>query len=240
MRNLVKLAAIAVMLLSPGAAGATLLGPTSYLSFADSPFSGGSFSSFSLEDFEDQTLLPGVTASAGGVASVVFGPSLHDSVDADDGAIDGSGLLGDSFFSGSGGAGIRFTFNAAILGGLPTHAGIVWTDGGGTTRFEAFDASLVSLGVIGPVAIADGSFSGTTDEDRFFGAINLAGISSILISNSAGGIEVDHLQFGFASVDTPPTGVPEPMTLSLLGAGLAGIGMVRRRLPARSRSIASA
>lgn len=229
MRNLVKSAIAALGALLATQAQAAILGPTPYLSFADSPFSGGSFSSFSLEDFEDHTLLPGVTASAGGVTSVVFGPSIHDSVDADDGLIDGSGLGGDSFFSGSGSAGIRFTFSAAILGGLPTHAGIVWTDGGGSTRFEAFDDSLVSLGIIGPVAIADGSFSGTTAEDRFFGAINLAGISSILISNSSGGIEVDHLQFGFASPVGPPTGVPEPMTLSLLGAGLAGIGMARRR-----------
>jgi hypothetical protein len=110
---------------------ALLIAPTSYLSFSDSPFSSGSFSYFYLETFEDHLLnVPGVTASAGGVTSVVFGPSIHDSVDADDGVIDGSGLNGDSYFSGSGAAGISFTFNAGALGSLPTSGGIVWTDGG--------------------------------------------------------------------------------------------------------------
>ena len=41
-----------------------------------------------------------------------------------------------------------------------------------------FDASGNSLGSTGPVAIGDGSFVGTTAEDRFFGAIDLDGISS--------------------------------------------------------------
>jgi hypothetical protein len=105
-----------------------------YLSFANSPFNGGSFSYFYLENFEDHLLnTPGVTADAGGVASVIFGPSIHDSVDADDGAINGSGLGGDSYFTGNGAAGVRFTFNAGVLGGLPTSAGLVWTDGGGGT-----------------------------------------------------------------------------------------------------------
>src|SRR6266481_7452029 len=71
----------------------TLLGPTPYLSFGDSPFNGPSFSYFHLETFEDHLLnTPGVTGSPGGVTSVVFGPAIHDSVDFDDGVIDGSGL----------------------------------------------------------------------------------------------------------------------------------------------------
>lgn len=237
MRNLTKLAAYAALLLAPGAAQAVLIGPTGgaglsgeYASFADSPFSGGSFSYFHLENFEDHLFnSPGVTASAGGVTSVVFGPSIHDSVDLDDGLLDGSGLAGDSFFSG-GSTGITFTFNAAVLGSLPNIAGIVWTDGAGITEFEAFDHLGVSLGIIS-ASIANGGVSGETNEDRFFGVIQPTGISRIFIKNSSGGIEVDHLQYGLARSITPPpvNGVPEPITLSLLGAGLAGIGVMRRR-----------
>ena len=102
-----------------------------------------------LETFEDGLLnVPNVTASAG----APFGPGgITDSVDGDDGTIDGSGVAGWSFFSGSGAAGITFTFNPAAPGGLPTQVDIVWTDGAGTTSFEAFGPGGVSLGVIGPV-----------------------------------------------------------------------------------------
>ena len=205
------------------------IGPSPYLAFdntlpgagsAISPFRGLSFSYFYLETFEDHLLnTPGVSASTGGITSVVFGPLFHDSVDADDGVIDGSGLIGDSFYSSSGAVGIKFTFNASILGELPTQAGIVWTDGAGTTLFEAFGSSGISLGAVGPVAIADGSVSGTTDEDRFFGIIDAGGISAIKISNTIAGIEVDHLQYGF---NINP--VPEPISMLLFGTGIVGIG----------------
>jgi hypothetical protein len=175
----------------------TLIGPVPYLSRNDSPFystiQGGTTL---VEDFEDGLLnTPGVIASAG----APFGPGgITDSVDADDGVIDGSGTGGWSFFSGGGSTGITFTFNATTLGGFPTHAGIAWTDAGvgSSVRFEAFDNVGTSLGVIQTGPLADGTFGGTTAEDRFFGAVHPNGISKIHVSNTSGGIEVDHLQYG--------------------------------------------
>jgi hypothetical protein len=173
------------------------LGPCPYLSFADSPFHGAECTYFHLEDFEDSLLnVPGVTASAGAPT----GPGgFTDSVDGDDGAIDGSGTSGHSFFSSPGSDGVTFTFSTNALGALPTFAGIVWTDGAGDTSFEAFDQNGTSLGTNGPVTIADGSIVGETAEDRFFGVVSAAGISAIKISNTSGGIEIDHLQYGFCA-----------------------------------------
>lgn len=190
------LIAAAASVVSTGRAdAATLLGPTPYACQADSPFPLGS-PGYMLETFEDGLFnTPGVTASVGGV----IGPGGNiDSVDCDDGAVNGSGAQGHSFFFLGGPTGITFTFDAAILNGLPTSAGIVWTDGGFgcTVTFQAFDGNGISLGVVGPVALGDGSNNGTTGEDRFFGVTNPAGVKSIHISNNAGGIEVDHLQFG--------------------------------------------
>ena len=213
-----------------GSAHAALatFGPTPYLSFADSPFNGGSFSYFFLENFEDHLLnTPGVTASAGGVTSVVFGPSIHDSVDADDGAIDGSGLRGDSYFTGDGAGGIRFTFNASVLGSLPTSAGLVWTDGGAGTSvtFTVFGETGQQIFTTTQSGFADSSNSGETAEDRFFGASNSAGISAIFMSNASGGMEVDHLQYGAAGV----AAIPEPESYAMLLAGLGVLGFTARR-----------
>jgi hypothetical protein len=212
-----------VLLLSSGralAGGGTFSGPTPYLSRADSPFLAEiNAGHVYLDDFECGVLtVPGVTPSAGSVIPPGFEGAI-DSVDADDGAIDGSGLNGHSFFSGNGAAGITFTFNQTTLGAFPTQAGIVWTDGGGTTTFEAFDSLGVSLGTIGPVSIADGSNSGETAEDRFFGVTFAGGISAIKISNTSGGIEVDHLQYGLyqgATISPCGLGVPTPTPTTVL------------------------
>jgi hypothetical protein len=204
---------------SPTAYG-QLLGPTAYLSEANSPFNGLSFTYFHRETFEDNVLnTPGVSVSAGNP----FGPGgPTDSVDADDGTIDGSGANGRSLFSDNGAQGITFTFNAAVLGTLPTHVGIVWTDGGDLlpTRFEAFDAGGVSLGSL-TGNHSDASFLGTTAEDRFYGVQNQGGVSRIFISNTAGGIEVDHLQYGQI--------VPEPASLTLMGIGVVAVVYSFRR-----------
>ncbi|OQW79500.1 MAG: hypothetical protein BVN35_01245 [Proteobacteria bacterium ST_bin11] len=205
-------------------ANASLLGPTSYLSFADSPFSLLAYQYFYNETFEDHLLnTPGVTATPGFVTSIGFAFG-RDSVDADDGSIDGSGSPGDSYFSGAGSQGITFTFNEVILGALPDNVGIVWTDGGGTIGFEAFDAANQSLGVVNGTH-ADFSNGGTTAEDRFYGAINAGGISRIHIWNTSGGIEVDHLQYGLTV-----TSVPLPGAMVLFGSSLFGmLGLMFRK-----------
>lgn len=212
------------------AATAQLIGPhpgggLSYRSFADSPFHGLPFSWFYLEDFEDHALnVPGVSASAGGVTSVIFGPDYHDSVDADDGVIDGSGLDGDSYFYRYGVLGIRFNLDADALGSLPTHAGLVWTDGENPAIFEAFDENGNSLGVLSGSHSTPG-YLGQTEEDRFYGVVHMGGISAIKIGSRFGGIEIDHLQFGRIAA------VPEPGVLAML-AGMAAFGgglLLRRR-----------
>lgn len=230
--RLLRPLALALLILCAPFAGTSqgaFLGPSPYLSFADSPFNGGSFSYFHLEDFEDGAL------NATGVSSldpaVVTSPGpLTDSVDGDDGVIDGLGTAGRSYLSGS--TSLTFQFSAAALGGfLPTHAGIVWTDVGqvdggtlgfGAVTFSAQDGLGNLIGVFGPSVLGDGTISGATAEDRFFGIVHAAGISQITISMSnSADWEVDHLQFGRV--------VPEPSTLALLASGVGMIGLFRLR-----------
>lgn len=204
-------ACIATGCLASIASASIDFGPSPYLSIADSPFA--SSPGFQLEDFEDNVLnILGVTASGGSP----IGPGGNiDSVDADNGPIDGLGNSGRSFFFGSGSSGIQFFFN---LDSLPQRAGLVWTDGAGTITFQAFDANnQIITTIIG--THADGGFGGGTSEDRFYGVEHAAGIASIKISNTSGGIEVDHLQYAY---------IPTPGGLALMGLGLL-VGSRRRR-----------
>ena len=169
----------------------TFHGPLPYLSRSDSPFQD--FVHF--ETFEDQVLnAPGLSVDNGSITSSAF-PTLIDSVDADDGAIDGSGSPGDSWFYFSATTGLTWSFDSTILGGYPTRAGLVWTDGTGSVTFEAFDPSGQSLGSIGPIAVGDGAFDGDTAEDVFFGVESAGGISALRIFGTPSGIEVDHVQY---------------------------------------------
>jgi len=194
-----------------------VMGTAPYLSEADIPsgfYTGGS--PLALENFVDGTLDFGISASVGNVTS--SSDAGADSVDGDDGSIDGSGTTGRSWFSSDGPGGVTFTFS----GPLPTAAGVVWTDGEGVTTFEAFGAGMISLGTLS-ASIADGSTAGTTNEDRFFGVQESGGIMAIKLSNSMGGIEMDHVQFGISAI-------PEPSSVAMFSIGLLVVFRRRNRV----------
>jgi len=173
-------------------------GPSSYFSFADSPFNAAGFNYFYLENFEDNAFnTPGANASPGWIVATTAGGA--DSVEPG----------GRSYYS-NGQTDLTINFNAAALGGnLPTHAGIVWTDVGnvtsgsfgfGNVRFTARDANGIVITSYEAVSLGNGSPVASQPEDRFFGIVNAGGISSISITMPASGDwEVDHLQYGYLS-----------------------------------------
>ena len=229
--NISLCAFAATFLLSASASGATtFFGPTTpYLSFDDTP--DGFLAHVSddcvtvLEDFEDNSLDHGlvIEATDGQILGPGFGTGLEgltDSVDGDDGSIDGVGNEAYSYFSPANTMTIHFP--SAV-----TAAGVVWTDGdvGSTTTFEAYGPNglLVSEG---PLALADGSFQGTTGEDTFFGVHDPDGITHLVLTNVGGlGIEIDHIQFQTGECNV----VPEPATLPMLAFPVFGIAGFFRR-----------
>jgi hypothetical protein len=189
---------VAAALAVPATAQTTPLGPTPYVSFANSPFNGVAFQWFILLTAE-----PGAETHAGvsilnsnGGAAIVAAGSLVDSVDADDGVTDGSGANGHSYFACPSFIDVRF--DSSILGSLPTHAGIVWTDGMGLVTVNAYNGNGVLIGTVTGNS-ADGNYNSGTAEDRFYGFISSAGIARLTIADQNGCIEVDHIQAGRAS-----------------------------------------
>jgi hypothetical protein len=161
-----------------------------------SPFTGVAFPSyFHLEDWEDGVLsTPGVTISANQLSST-FGAAYIDSIDCDDGVTDGACAGCEALWaSGT----VDLTFDATILGALPTHVGLVWTDGGyGTSvTITAYGSDDQVIDTQTATGIGDQSNAGTVAEDRFFGIVHLAGVKRVVVANNSGGLEIDHLQYG--------------------------------------------
>jgi len=161
-----------------------------------SPFSRVSFPSyFHLETWEDGVLnTPGVTVSASQLSST-FGAAAIDSIDCDDGVTDGTCAGCEALWaSGT----VELTFDAVALGALPTHVGLVWTDGGAgaSVTITAYGSDDQVVDTQTATGIGDQSIYGTVEEDRFFGIVHLAGVKRVVVVNSSGGLEIDHLQYG--------------------------------------------
>ena len=171
------------------------VGPLPYLSTADIPV-GFYDGEASVDTLEDGTIDLGISATPGSVLSP--GP-LTDSVDADDGTIDGDGRDGHSW-SIFPATSVVFTFSAP----LPTAAALVVTDvgGSGDISFKAFGPGMIELGVAGPFSFADGNDQGETAEDRFFGVQGAGGILALEVLNTDPGIEIDHIKYGASGLDS--------------------------------------
>jgi hypothetical protein len=236
-KSLISSAVLALTLSGGQAvAGPILYGPTAYSGTADSPFNSSTYAYRFLETFEDGLNTPGVSASGG--LTIGWDPFV-DSVDADDGILDGmGGARGHSWYS-NGAHDVTFAFNPLALGGLPTDVGIVFTDIGynaptsywGPVSFEAFGFDGTSLGLLS-FLFGDGFDTGQTAEDRFLGVSDARGISAIRVGTNNGDWEVDHLQYAQSPADPQP--VPEPSTLLLVATGAVAVirsRSLRKRAP---------
>ena len=186
------------------------IGPLPYLQASDSPYADQQFEYFHLEDLEDNIFnTPGATFAPEWALRTPS--SVTDSVDGDDGVVDGLGRDGTSFTSSLTYDHFTVTFDKNILGALPTHVGIVWTDvgrnNGGTptnfplpVTFEFTDSEGSRLDNGDTHFVGDAVVTGETEEDRFFGGVHLSGISSMTLRMpGSNNWALDHIQYGFQS-----------------------------------------
>lgn len=200
-----------------GTAFAGTMGPVAYSRLNDSPLMATANSLY-IETFEDGLANTyGVSYSAG----YVLNPSIWtDSVDGDDGLVDGLGRGGRSYYVPNAISGVEISFSPIFesSNGLPTCAGFVWTDGLNPVLVQAFNAQGQIIGTLNGEH-ADDNYQGTTEDDRFYGFEWGEGISKIRITSATpGGVEFDHVQFGM---------IPTPASLALVGIG--GLLVARRR-----------
>ena len=213
-------------------AGFTFLGPTPYLSAADSPFPvGGSNPNFFLEDFEpDEPCVPGNGVICGGGkfdapgAQMIYGtpiqgpsiePNGHSALATDLGIIIGSSSI----------VAVGFEIDRNELGFWPTEAGVVLTDGAGPfSGLSVYDA----LGNRADFLTEDLEIDPLNPATyRFIGASNPQGISMavffkrIFDDNPSAFPRIDHFQYGNV--------VPEPSETYFFSSALTMFGFVIHR-----------
>jgi hypothetical protein len=221
MRKVSRLfAGFAFALLACNSHGAVVTyGPSTYASFADSPFRGLDFSFFHLETLSPGPNAPGV-GSHGSATTRTFGGL------AVDGNANSFGDLHPVIF---------LSFFATANTPLPTHVGLVWTQGGfprdpsigpgdiGVLFLDTGRRIIAELEA--PIPPGHAGSPGI-----FFGASDPDGIGGLLMFTptlSTFGINIDHLQYGRLATRDGAT-LPEPATLVLAAAALLAMAGMRR------------
>lgn len=124
------------------------------------------------------------------------------------GRLDGGGFDADTILDGTG---------ASISGtGLTGKSG-TWTFVQGTTTYEVVGIEINGGSQGALYAVTPSALLGYWDTN------------DLLAGKSDNHPDLSHLDF-YARAFDPTTNTPEPLTLSLFGAGLAGIGALRRRV----------
>jgi len=218
--------------IAANAQSATIIGPSPYLALADTPaeftIAGAGMPSM-VQDFEapNGPWEMGFSIDVGQRIGPKFtsgdGVPVTDSVDADDSAIDGDGTMGSSWFTATNNLTITFDQPAKTAGFVFTdtdpNAEVItitaYDDGGAVLVSQTYDAT----------TFMDDVYTGTTQEDRFFGVVPMAAgetIKSISVSIDKGnGIEIDHVQFFKI--------IPEPAAGLMFLTSLIGLTSLRRR-----------
>lgn len=224
----------------PLLADTVCLEPTPYLRIEDSPFDlSGLGSTMFLDDFEDGTLDGPIISPD----TRIRGPGpLTDSVDADDGIVDGQGNGGHSLET------TRYivhptfpwtyrTFVDIIFTDIdhrPNAFGFVWTDAfyQSSVELQLVGTNGTNIGICSYGSLMDGANTGETAEDVFIGVIADQPIGHITVFGESVGfqpeserVELDHIQFG-QQVIPEPSAFTIVMTLMYLWT----IHLVRRRL----------
>jgi len=173
-----------------------VLSPQNYTKLGDS----GLFGAMSLDDdffcetFEDGTVnTPGLGIAGG---AILAPGASTDSVDFDDGVLNGLGTAGRSYKAAPG-ATVSVSINGTALAGLPERLAFAWTDGAqnsSMTLVVTTGNGLTFTRTVGPAM--DGSSNGATAEDRLVSITSSFGIASVAITTTGGaGFEIDHVQY---------------------------------------------
>lgn len=200
------------------------LGPIPYRSVADSPCAWGPpGSTFFLEDFEDGSL--NFPAGIDTYNGTVLQPSgTTDSVDADDGVLDGHGDGGHSLLPLAVQMGLSFPpvwqtsfamgFSQETLGYLPNCAGFVVTDGLSMASINLVvrlpNQQSIAIHPSGLFGLLDDLDNGSSDDDWFLGVRVPTGFVSVRITHTYQAVdyeprfEIDHAQFGLIAPEPAP------------------------------------